>query len=128
MLAKLLIIVGLVAAGLLLILLTTVPPSASGAMGILAVFLLSYIVLLCFFTFAIWVLAKVVDRVGRGLRLFRNGYSVSLKRSYYYSTVVSLGPIIVVSLQSVGGAGIYEFGLVLVFVLLGCVYVARRAV
>lgn len=126
MLAKLLVIIGLVSTGLLLILVTTTPPSVAGATGILAVFLLSYIAIVCGVTFLIWALAKVVNKMAKGAGSLRANYGISLKKSYYYSSVVSLGPVIVVSLQSVGGIGIYEACLVLLFIALGCIYVARR--
>src|SRR5690554_2646952 len=105
MLAKLLSIIGLVATGLLLILITTTPPADAGAMGILVVFLLSYVVLVCGLTFIVWSLAKIVNRIGKRIGVLRSTYIVDLKKSYYYSSVLALGPIIVVSLQSVGGVG-----------------------
>lgn len=120
MLARILSLVGLVSAGLLLILLTTTTPATVGAFGILAVFLLTYTVTLSVFTFAIWMLARLANKIGREMRLFHKPYSFTLKKSYYYSSVLALGPVIVISLQSVGGAGIYELGLVALFIFLGC--------
>ena len=126
MLTRILVLIGLAAAGLLLFIITTVAPSAAGASGILAVFILSYIVLLCLFTFLIWIFVRVVEKIGRGLHIFRKVHTVSLGKAYYYSSVVSLGIIIATSLRSVGGVGIRELSLVVLFVLLGCIYVARR--
>jgi hypothetical protein len=126
MLAKLLVITGLVSAGLLLILLTSVAPADAGAFGILAVFLLSYVSLLSLLTFALWITAKLIDRIGRELHVLKKANSITLKKAYYYSTVIALGPIIIISLQSVGSVGIYDLGLVVAFIILGCVYVARR--
>lgn len=125
MLSRMLLFVGLVAAGLLLFIMTSISPGSAGAPGILAVFVLSYVVLLCLFTFLIWGFLKVIEKIGRNLTLFRNISRVSLWKAYYYSSVVSLGIIIVISLRSVGGIGFYELGLVSFFVLLGCMYVAR---
>jgi hypothetical protein len=126
MLAKILMIIGLVATGLLLILVTTVTPNSAGAVGILAVFLLSYTAIVCLLTFFIWLSARLVSKAGKEIRVFRKDYSISLKKSYYYSSVISLGPVIVVSLQSVGGIGIYELALVILFIALGCLYIVRR--
>lgn len=126
MLARLLVVTGLVAAGLLLILVTTTTPAEAGAMGILAMFLLSYVTILCMMTFLIFGVALMFYRAGRELRFFRKKHQISLKKSYYYSSVVSLAPVIIVSLQSVGGVGIYELSLVALFIFLGCIYVARR--
>lgn len=128
MLARILSLVGLVSAGLLLILLTTTTPATVGAFGILAVFLLTYTVTLSLFTFAIWVLARLSNKIGHETHLLRKQYSFTLKKSYYYSSVLALGPVIVISLQSVGGAGVYELSLVALFIFLGCLYVSRRVV
>lgn len=54
MLLKVLISAGLVSAGLILILLTTTTPSSSGALGILAVFVFSYVLFLVMTTFLLW--------------------------------------------------------------------------
>jgi hypothetical protein len=126
MLARLLVITGLVSAGLLLILLTSVAPGDAGAVGILAIFLLSYVSLLCMLTFVFWGTVKLFDRLGHDLHVLKKTNSITLKKAYYYSTVIALGPIIIISLQSVGSVGIYDFGLIVTFIVLGCVYVARR--
>lgn len=126
MLAKALIIAGLVSAGLLLILLTTTTPTSSGAFGILAVFLLSYVVALVSVTFLLWFTALVINKVIKRARITRKPYVVTLKKSYYYASVIALGPVIMVSLQSVGGVGLYEIGLMILFIVLGCIYVSRR--
>lgn len=128
MLAKILIAAGLVATGLLLIIITTTTPTSAGAVGILAVFLLSYIVLLCLLTFVVWLLGKILHKIRRKSLLFRNVSALSFRKAYYYASVIALGPIIIVSLQSVGGVSLYSLGLVGVFIVLGCIYVSRRTV
>ncbi|MDB5183381.1 MAG: rane protein of unknown function [Candidatus Saccharibacteria bacterium] len=126
MLARILSIVGLVSAGLLLILVTTTTPGSVGALGILAVFLLTYITILCLLTFLVWLLAKVINKLMKELHLSRKQYTFPLRKSYYYSTVLALGPVIIISLQAVGGVGIYELSLVIALLVLGCLYVSRR--
>jgi hypothetical protein len=126
MLARILSIVGLVSAGLLLILVTTTTPGNAGAFGILAVFVLIYVTVLCALSFVIWLVAKVMNKLGKNLRLSKTPYQFGLKKSYYYSSVLALGPVILISLQAVGGVGIYDIGLVIVFLALGCLYVSRR--
>jgi len=128
MLAKILIITGLVATGLLLVIMNTTTPSSAGAGGILAVFLLGYVVLLCLLTFVVWTFVKIVNKAAKELHISRKRYNISLRKSYYYSSVIALGPTIIISLQSVGGVGLYDLGLVLLFIVLGCVYVARRTI
>ena len=126
MLSKILTILGLAAAGLLFIVLTTTSPSEGGAIAILAVFLLSYIVILCTLTFSLVFIGMILDRLYR--QVGGSKYKpLSLKRAYYYSSVIALAPVIIISLQSVGEVGLYEIILVSLFVFLGCIYVARRA-
>lgn len=121
-------IAGLVSAGLLLILLTTITPAKAGAFGILAVFFLSYVFILTVTTFLLWGVAYLTDKIARsGRRVPRKLHAINLKRAYLFATVIALGPIILVGLHSVGGIGVYDVGLVLLFMALGCVYVARRS-
>ena len=126
MLSKILIIPGLAAAGLLFVVFTTISPSSGGAPAILVVFLLSYVALVCALTFVLRYASVAIARLykqatGKTSRIF------SLKRSYYYSSVIALAPVIIVSLHSVGEVGAYEVGLIALFVFLGCVYVAKRS-
>lgn len=126
MLLKALISAGLVSAGLILILLTTTTPSSSGALGILAVFVLSYIVFLVLTTFTLWTTSFLMTRLTKNLRSNRHTEVVTLRRAYYFSTIIALAPVLMVSLRSVGAVGPYEVGLIALFVALGCLYVARR--
>ena len=127
MFTRILIVSGLVSAGLLLIILTTTTPAKAGAFGILAVFLLSYITTLFVMTYIVWSVSYLVNRVLIAMhRTSYRPYTLNLKRSYYFSTVLALGPVILVSLRSVGGASGYDLGLVVLFMVLGCLYISRR--
>ena len=126
MFGKILFIIGLVATGLLLVLFNLTTPSDAGAIGILGVFLLTYIVILSVVTFIIYngnaAFIKLTSEMGRK----KSPVKISIKKSYYYASIIALAPVILVSLQSVGGAGLYEVGLIGLFVVLGCIYIARR--
>ncbi len=126
MFGKTLLSIGLVSAGLLLVLLNVTTPPTSGAGVVLLVFLLGYVVLVVCTTFLLWGINRVVMKLSAELRHVHRGQGLSLKKSYYYASVVALAPIILISLQSVGGVGGYEVFLVMLFVVLGCVYIARR--
>ena len=126
MFGKILFFIGLVAAGLLFVILNLTVPSQVGAVGILAVFLLAYSIALSSTTFLLWASARLLSRVGRETRWLRAGEALSFRQAYYYATVIALAPVMVISLQSVGGVGVYEIGLILLLVALGCVYVSRR--
>ena len=47
-------------------------------------------------------------------------------RSYYYGSVVALGVIMLVAINSVGSLGFYEFGLVILFIGIGIFYLTKR--
>lgn len=126
MLLKALISAGLVSAGLILILVTTTTPSSSGAPGILAVFVFSYVLFLVLTTFLLWATSLVVARITSNLGSRRQPYAMSLRKAYYFSTIIALAPVLWVSLRSVGAVGPYEVGLIGLFISLGCLYVARR--
>ena len=126
MLAKLLAIIGLVSAGLLLIVFTTTTPASAGAFGMLAVFLLSYIAVLSAMTFIVWFIARLIDKMSRDFKIVKKSRPMTFKKAYYFSTIISLGPIIFISLQTVGTVSVYEFGLILLFIILGYIYVSRR--
>ena len=127
MFEKLLAIVGLVSAGLLLIFIVTTPPSEAGAFGILAVFVLTYIVLVASLSFVVWMSGRLSSKIRHELKFTRKKEPMSMRKIYYYCSVIALGPIIAIGLQSVGGVGIYELLLVCIFIILGCVYVSKRA-
>ena len=111
--------------GLLYLLYTTTPVEA-GAIGVLGVFLLSYILLVVSLTFFIFFVHALLLRVFFGDMERRAPAQFSLKRSYYYASILALGPVIIVSLQSVGEYGVGELFLVLFLLALGCLYVSRQ--
>lgn len=127
MVGKVIITIGLVAAGLLLILVNTTTPSTVGAAGILLVFVLSYIVVLSVVSCLVWTVSRVWLRFGGRFQRKRQSQALDFRKAYYYASVISLAPVILLSLQSVGGAGIYEIGLVSLLVFLGCIYISKRA-
>lgn len=123
---RVLLVTGLVSAGLLLWLMSSASPSEVGAVGVLGVFFLGYVTVLCFLTLLMWLVVVLLRRfMGKSI-VARNLSSVRPKNVYYYSTVISLAPIILISLNSVGGVSIYGLMLVFLFVALGCVYVSKR--
>lgn len=126
MLAKLMMIIGLASAGLLLVLLNITTPATAGAFGMLAVFVLGYITLTVIITFTIVTGERLARKILSRVMRVTVKAPLTLKKAYYYSTVVAIAPVILISMQSVGGAGIYEVGLVALLVALGCLYVAKR--
>lgn len=67
----------------------------------------------------------MVNRLSRSFTK-RTLPSLTIRRSYYFSSVLALAPVMFIGMQSVGEVGIYEVVLVLLFVGIACVYVAKR--
>lgn len=126
MLIRMLVLIGLVSTGLLLWLMYSAPPSSVGAVGVLAVFFLGYVAILSFLTLLIWSGVSLIRKFMGKSKIARRLASFGLKDAYYYSTVIALAPVIVISLKSVGGISPYGLLLVLLFVILGCLYVTKR--
>lgn len=126
MLGKFLVIVAIIAALLLGIVLNTTTPASAGAIGVLGVFILTYMLVLCALTFLICGLSWLMAKIANSVAVRRPVVPLTLKRSYYYASVVALAPVIIVSLQSVGGVGVYELGLIILLVVIGCIYVTKR--
>lgn len=127
MVGKVIVIGTLGAGSALVLLLTTTNPSTVGPLGLLAVFFLLYVVLIGAMTELLWVGSGMVETVGRKVTSKRPPKRLSLTRSYYFSTVLALGPVMALALQSIGSLGIYEIGLIVAFLMIGTLYVSRRS-
>lgn len=118
--------VGIIAASVLLFFVSTTTPSQAGPLGILVVFLCLYGVLFSGTTFLIWGVQRVVVKLLSPFTVRRPMRPLSLSRAYYFASIISLAPVMLVGMQSVGGIGVYEVGLVALFTIIGCVYIAKR--
>ena len=110
----------------LVALLNMTTPLSSGAVGILSVFILTYASILSALTFFMYGVSRIVVRASRTVTVQKPLQTITLKKAYYYSSVVALAPVIMISLESVGVLGPYEAGLVLFLVAIGCIYVTKR--
>lgn len=110
----------------LALILQTSTPSNAGPVGILVVFLLMYVLALGVLTFVLFWGSRVWSRVVRIVMPKRPLHSLTLVRSYYFSSVIGLAPIIFVGMQSVGEVGFYDVILVILFVAVACFYIAKR--
>ena len=117
-----------VAAGVFLIIMLQVTnPSTVGPLGLLAVFFLLYVIVLGAMTEVLWVGSRIVQSAGRRFTSKRPPGRLSLKRAYYYSTVLALGPIMALAMLSIGSFGIYEAVLIALFLGVALLYVSRRS-
>jgi hypothetical protein len=112
---------------LLIVLLQTTSPSTVGPLGLLAVFFLLYVIMLGAITELLWVGSRAFQAVGRRFTSKRPPGRLSLSRSYYFSTVLALGPVMALAMQSIGSFGVYEMVLIGAFLAVGTLYVSRRS-
>jgi len=126
MLKKVLSISTVLSLCLLFVLLNVTNPSSAGPFGILIVFILAYLSSLGVVTFFVYWIMRTVSYFSKPFMLKKPIERLSLRRSYYFATVIAATPIMVVGLQSVGSIGVYELLLVVVFAIIGCLYVSKR--
>jgi hypothetical protein len=111
---------------LLVILLNITTPVTAGPFGILVIFIFAYLSLLGIIAYFLYVISLMVARFSTLLIPRKPIEALTFKRSYYYSTVIASGPIMLIGLQSVGTVGIYEVLLIIIFIIIGCLYVSKR--
>jgi hypothetical protein len=126
MLKRTLTIVTILSLCLLLLLLTTTTPATAGPFGLLVIFITAYLASLGLMSFFLYGIGRVIAFVTRGFTVKKPLQPLSLRHSYYYSTVIAAAPVMLIGLQSIGSIGIYEVLLVIVFVVIGCVYITKR--
>lgn len=126
MLTKLLSVLTVVSLLIVALLTTSTIPSQIGPFGILMLFVAMYVSVLGVVTFLILSLSRLTARLSRTAGFSKPIQTFETKEAYYYATIIALGPVMLIGMQSVGEIGLYEFALVLLFTVLGCVYIARK--
>lgn len=125
MIEKILLSVGTVASLSVIVILTLTNPSQAGPAGILGLFISVYVVVLVATTFGLAYVSRLVGKLPVASQAKRRS-ALSIKRAYYYSSILALGPVLILGMQSVNEVGLYEISLVGLLIGLGCVYVARK--
>lgn len=121
------IAIGTVAAVVLLaVLLQTTTPATVGPLGILFVFILLYVSVLGVLTFLLFGCSRIAVKIITIFPRRKPAQAVSLGRAYYYSSVIALAPVLFIGMQSVGEVSIYDVLLVVLFVVIACIYIAKR--
>jgi Ca2+/Na+ antiporter len=126
MLARIIVSTSVAAALLLVALLQTSTPSSIGPLGILLIFILIYVSVLGVLTFLLFIVSKIVRKLSESFTVKRRLEGLTLKRSYYFSSVIALAPVLLIAMQSIGRVGVYEFLLVILFVVVACTYISKR--
>lgn len=123
---KILFVLSIASFVLLFFVLNNSTPATAGPMGVLAVFIGFYIILLSVISYILYYGQHLIKRASKFFYLKKPIKALSWQKSYYYSSVLALGPVIVLGLGTVGKVELYEIILVLIFVVLGCFYIAKR--
>lgn len=127
MLGRVLFIAVVIALVLLAIIFNTTLPAAVGPLGILFVFILMYILAVGVLTFLLFGFSVLFEKCINTLVVTKKPMqSLSLTRAYYFSSVAALGPIMLIGIHSVGELGFYDVLLVSIFIIISCIYVAKR--
>lgn len=106
--------------------LMTTTPASAGPFGLLVIFMSAYLALVGLISFFLYGVRRVMGYASAGFTVRRPLRPLPFRRAYYFSTVLAAAPVLLISLQSVGGVGLYELILVTLFVVIGCVYVSKR--
>ena len=112
---------------ILLYIFTATTPSSVGALGVLAVFLLLYLFTVLVITLVIITGHSLIVKLFYSNKAKAAAMKLSAKNAYYYSSIVSLVPVALISLRSVGQLNIASIALLAVFTFTGVLYVARQA-
>lgn len=117
---------GIISALAVVLMLQFTTPQSVGPLGVLAFFILSYVICASFLYLAIGAIIDVAKRVvpSGKWRIYLDG--LSGVRQYYYASFIALLPIIFLGMHSVGSVGPIEVGLLALFGLIGCFYISRR--
>jgi len=111
---------------LLGLMLASTTPATAGPFGLLVIFISAYLACLGLMSFFLYGVSRVIGHVARSFGSRRAPVTMTLRRAYYFSTVLAAAPVMLIGLQSVGSIGIYEVALVLIFEIIGCLYIAKR--
>lgn len=123
---KILLFITVISFCLLVIILNITTPATVGPFGILMIFLFMYLSLLGITSYLLYGASYIVSHLASAFISKKPVDGISINRAYHYSTIVAAAPIMLIGLQSVGSIGVYEFMLVFIFTLIGCLYIAKR--
>lgn len=110
---------------LIIIMLNITTPVSAGPFGVIAIFILMYLLCLGVFANVIYIFNRLYSHLSIAFVANRAPGAISFKKSYYFSTVLSAVPVMLVGIQSVGHLGVYEYVLVFIFAAVGYIYVLK---
>ena len=101
-------------------------PSMVGPLGVLAFFVCIYIAIVCGLYLLLFTGMKGFQKIARLGRHKTGPNQISVWKLYYYASVLGLAPVILLGMQSVGEVKILDGGLLILFEVLACFYIAKR--
>jgi hypothetical protein len=110
---------------MLALLLNITSPSSAGPLGILVIFICAYFLLIGVITYFVYWTSRIVAHLSVVFMARKPIIRLNFRRSYYFSTVISAAPIMLVGLQSVGAGSVYGFILVVIFEIIGCLFISK---
>lgn len=126
MLERTLALITLASLCLLSWMLVTTTPATAGPFGLLLIFISAYLAALGLISFFLFGMSRIAAYVSSGFALRKPLQVMKFRRAYYFSTILAAAPVMLIGLQSVGAIGVYEVALVILFVVIGCVYISKR--
>lgn len=126
MLQRVIALITLVSLCLLSLMLVFTTPASAGPFGLLVIFISAYLTALGLISFFLYGIGRIASYALAGFTLKKPVRPLSFRRAYYYSTILAAAPVMLIGLQSVGSIGIYELLLVVIFEVIGCVYITKR--
>lgn len=94
-------------------------PLQSGPLSVLAVFVLLYLTIAS----TLYAISIIVLKIAS---LFGRETTISRRQLYYLMSVVGLGPVFILALNTLGHLEVKEVVLVTLLVIMSCFYVLRR--
>lgn len=127
MLRKNILFITIVSAVALVVLLNVTSPTTTSPLGLLAIFVCAYLLSLGIATYLLYGCSRIIVRfIAAFFMPRRPKLPLSFKEAYYYSTILAITPIMLLGLQSVGALSIQGVLLILLFVVIGCIFIKRR--
>jgi hypothetical protein len=123
---RIILIISAVSLCFLIILLNIMTPIKAGPLGILAIFLFAYLSLIGLVAYFFYWSSALASHLASSITFRKPIRAITFKRAYYYSTVIALAPIMLIGLQSVGSINLYGVLLILFFIFIGCLYIAKK--
>lgn len=113
---------------ILLALMSWVDPVTAGPAGILAVFVIIYLIIASLLFTVLHLGVRVVSAriAARGSSVTTRAYRVSVRKSYYIASAVAFGPVLLLALNSVRQLRPTDILLVGVFLGLAIFYISKR--